>query len=64
MTCRIRDAKKNNVKVVDVDGSYLYRKKQLLAIDGGDEIPSSVPLSGWEVINEMNHKDMAKRILQ
>ena len=62
MAFRIRDTKKNNVKVVDVDGSYLYRKRQLLAIHGGDIIPSSVPLSGWEVINEMNRKDMAKRI--
>ena len=61
MSCSIRDAKKSNVKVVDV--VILVLKKQLLAINGGDEILSSLPLSEWEVINEMNHKDMVNTIM-
>ena len=38
--------------VVDVDGSYLYRKK--LLVSGGVDLPvtaPSVPLIGWEPVD-------------
>ncbi len=44
--------------MVDVDGSYLYRKQQLL-VQTGAQVPTplvcpSPPLSGWEVVSESN----------
>ena len=51
--------------MVDVDGSYLYRKHQQLLSKGESVAPLSlpdIPLSGWEVVNEQNYTTMAKKI--
>ena len=62
---RIREAQKSQKEVVDVDGSYLYRKHQLLLSKGKSIMPLSlpgIPLSGWEHVNKGNYTFMAKKI--
>ena len=57
---RIRDALQQNLDVVDVDGSYLYRKEQQLISQGIRTLPlslPSVPLTGWEVVTADNYKE-------
>ena len=61
---RIREAKKDGDKVVDVDGSYLIKKRQQLQDSGVSTAPldlPSVPLSGWEVVSEENYRDAAEK---
>ena len=51
---------KQNLDIVDVDGSYLYRKKQQLVSQGIRTLPlslPSVPLTGWEVVTADNYKE-------
>ena len=63
--CSIRGAIKDNVDVVDVDGSYLYKKRKALEESGQLVAPLDVPLApitGWETITENNFKDMAKKL--
>lgn len=59
----IRDAKKNKVAVIDVDGSYLSRKHQQLQSEGVNVarlgIPA-VPLLGWQSCNENNYHIVAQ----
>ena len=58
MLNRIRKAVKDNVEIVDVDGSYLYKKVQQLEATGMNiaplDLPTSPPISGWETISESN----------
>ena len=65
LCCRIRQAVKDNAEVIDVDGSYLYKKCRRLE-DSGLVIaslnPPSSPITGWECVTESNANDMAKRI--
>ena len=60
---RVRKSRGLGVKVVDVDGSYLYRKRECM-IANGKIVPHldlpSPPLSGWEVVNKENYKEKAK----
>ena len=51
---RVRDAIKDKVSVIDVDGSYLVRKHEQLHQAGVKVAPlgpPSLPLSGWITIN-------------
>ena len=50
---------RNNVCIVDVDGSYLYRKQQQLNIEPSVLQLPSPPLSGWDVVINTNTKEMA-----
>lgn len=62
---RIREAQKSQKEIVDVDGSYLYRKHQLLLSKGKSVVPLSlpgIPLSGWERVDKRNYTLMAKKI--
>ena len=62
--CTIREAQKSRKEVVDVDGSYLYRKHQLLS-EGKCVVPlslSDIPLSGWELVDKGNYTHMARKI--
>ena len=64
-TCRVRDAIKDNVPVVDVDGSYLVRKHEQLRREGvnvGPLGPPSIPFCGLITINEANYKDKSTQI--
>ena len=52
--------------MVDVDGSYLERKHKQM-IDAGMTVtpigaPAGTPLAGWEVMNEANVKNLAKKL--
>ena len=62
--CRVRELSKQGAEMVDVDGSYLWRKQQQLNESGIvaeniDLLPSPPP-SGWVTINEANYKELAK----
>ena len=62
---RIRDAKKEGMKVIDVDGSYVARKHQQLQADGVNVAPLGVPPippSGWNAVSETNFKDAVEKM--
>ena len=48
--------------VIDVDGSYLYRKQLKQTTEITATALSSEPLAGWESITADNCEEMAKRI--
>lgn len=59
-TFRVREAKAAGAKVIDVDGSYVYRKYHQLP---GIVLPSpDPPLTGWETVTEANHLEIANKI--
>ena len=67
LICRIREAKLSGDKVVDVDGSYLWRKYQRVSESDANVVPvgvSSPPLTGWQSVMEANHKEYADKIPQ
>ncbi len=52
---RIREAQTKGVKVVDVDGTYLEKKRNQL-LEAGETVPEAIslpvfPLSGWRTIS-------------
>ena len=57
---------KDNAAIVDVDGSYLHKKRLRLGASGlvlAPMIPpTSAPLSGWEVVTEANATTMAQKL--
>ena len=62
--CRVREAVQANLPVIDVDGSYLYRKQQRLG-SGSHCMPSpipSLPLTGWESVSAENAREMSVKI--
>jgi hypothetical protein len=58
--CRVREAKRDGMKVVDVDGSYLHRKQALSNADDTPEVPTSIPLTGWVTIDNPASADVDK----
>ena len=50
---RIRESQ--NLDIVDVDGSYLYRKQQSMGESVEPLSLPDVPLSGWERVDEGNY---------
>ena len=53
------------MEVVDVDGSYLYRKHKVVADAGMRVAPlplPSPPLSGWESVSQENVAEVAKKV--
>lgn len=65
--CRIGESKQAEDKVVDVDGSYLWRTYQSLCGTGANVLPITQtvpdpPLLGWEVVTKANYKEFADRI--
>jgi hypothetical protein len=49
--CRVREAKRDGMKVMDVDGSYLHRKQALSNVDDTPEVPTSIPLTVLFMLN-------------
>ena len=52
-------------KVIDVDGTYLYKKHQRLALKDANVAPLTLPippLCGWESVTESNVKALAKKV--
>ena len=61
----VREVSESNEPVVDVDGSYMYRKKQQLSSAGFTvaTLPAPTPpLSGWEPVTLENSASMSKNI--
>ena len=61
----MRKAKQSGAQVIDVDGSYLHRKREKLLQDGVSVAPldlPSIPVSGWKSVNEGNYKDIATNV--
>ena len=61
--CRIRTAKAEGVAVVDVDGTYLERKRLSLVSANVNVAPlpqPHFPLHGWQLVNESNAEEIAK----
>lgn len=51
---------KDKLPVIDVDGSYLYRKEQKLKSQGINTLPlclPALPLVGWESVGADNYMD-------
>lgn len=62
---RIRDAIRDKVKVIDVDGSYLERKLEQLQQSGRPVAPLGLPSSppmGWVTVDEASYKDISSKI--
>jgi len=60
LSIRIREVMELNLDIVDVDGSYFYRKEQRLISQGIHTVPLALPttpLAGWESIDATNFKD-------
>ena len=62
---RIVEAKSNQEKIVNVDGSYLYLKQQKIISSGVSIAPVShppSPLIGWETVIAENYKEYSNKI--
>lgn len=62
---RIQQAKSEQLAVVDVDGSYLYRKQQLVAQTGVQVAPlppPPPPLTGWESVSDSTIDTISPRV--
>ena len=62
---RIHQAIKNNVAIVDVDGSHLHKKCMRLEAPGlmlAPMDPPPAPLCGWETVIEANASTMAQKL--
>ena len=65
ITSRIKEVSESQMPVVDVDGSYMYRKKQQLSSAGFNVavLPAPTPpLTGWEQVTSDNSATMSKNI--
>lgn len=62
---RIRDAKKEGEKVVDVDGSYLAQKHHHLQMAGVNVAPLGLPPlppTGWKAVTETNFREAVEEM--
>ena len=62
--CRIRETVQEKIDVIDVDGSYLYRKCNLMNQQGltvVSPIPTK-PIAGWEVVTKENYSNYRDKI--
>ena len=59
---RVKQAHQEGTSVVDVDGSYLYRKYKALVESGEQVVLASVPavhITGWVSVTEVNYQNVA-----
>lgn len=57
---RVREVKRTGKKIVDVDGSYIYRKYHH---HPGVVFPTpDPPLTGWETVSDTNYTEMASKL--
>jgi len=65
LSIRIEQVKSGKLPIVDVDGSYLYRKQQGLIASGLSVTPldaPSPPPSGWEAVTDDNVETITPKI--
>lgn len=64
--CRMKQVEQEGIPVVDVDGSYLYRKYKILTNAGEHvslpSLPPLPPISGWIVMTNENYQSLAPTI--
>ena len=61
--CRIREAKKEGVPAIDVDGSYnLTRKIWKQQVNTAPLEPLLIPPAGWKVVSADNYQDFVDKI--
>ena len=63
--CRINEAREKKKKVINVDGSYLYKKIERLneagvKVDPVGHLP--IPISGWETVSADNYSEYSNKI--
>ena len=61
ITYRVRQAKKQGRAVIDVDGSYLYRKQMQLEASGITCAPLPLPTFpplGWTQVSDLNQREI------
>ena len=61
---RVREASESSTPVIDVDGSYLYRKRQQLSSAGMTMTAAhapSPPMTGWESVTSENAGTMGTK---
>ena len=64
-TCRVEQAKREEAPIIDIDGSYTYKKYRDLLKVGKHVVPParpSLPLSGWRAINKDSYKSVGPSI--
>lgn len=64
-TCRVREAAQASTPVVDVDGSYLYRKQQKQGAECSSFTPLPLParpITGWELVSSENVGEMSSKV--
>ena len=60
---RVREEKEAGTKLADIDGSYLYCKRQLKGMTGFENATlPDVPLIGWESTDSVKSLDGAPRV--
>ena len=60
---RILKVMQDRIPIVDVDGSYLYRKGQKCSPQLFHQLPiPCIPFTGWEPVDNTNYGEMAKKI--
>ena len=63
--CSIHQAIRDNAPIVDVDGSYLYKKSKRFENSGRIVAllySPSTPITGWEIVTEVIANIIAKKI--
>ena len=65
MSPRLNQAEQEGTAIVDVDGSYLYRKYESLT-EAGEQVSlpghPSPPLAGWKSVTEETYQSIAPSI--
>ena len=65
--CRICEAMKTECNVIDVDGSYVFHKLQLMEQEGKNVALLGIPpprFSAWEPVTEGNYSDKIPQVTQ
>lgn len=60
--CRIHDVIQEKKPIVDVDGTYLFRKLHSSGVDLSSMPLPSLPINGWESITSDNVTEMSSKV--
>ena len=65
MYSRVHEAIREKAEIVDVDGSYMFRKHKAMTELGFSLAPlplPTLPLSGWEAVTQHNFTVISKKM--